>query len=52
MKAPEWLPINWTLISHPANWAVVILMIAIAGFALHLLLPQEFAQGNSTSNAQ
>lgn len=36
------LPINWTLISNPANWAIIVLMLLIAGFAVHLVLPSAF----------
>lgn len=52
MTLPKWVPINVDLISHPANWFVIILMLAIAGFALHLLLPQDFPQGSLTGNTQ
>jgi hypothetical protein len=45
------LPINWDLIKNPLNWLTVILMLAFAGFALHLLLPNQFPQGSS-GNAQ
>jgi hypothetical protein len=31
--------INWGLISNPANWIIVILMLAIAVFGLTLLDP-------------
>lgn len=27
------LPINWGLISNPFNWAIILLMVLIAGFA-------------------
>lgn len=29
--------INWELIKEPVNWAIVILMLAIAVFALNFL---------------
>lgn len=29
--------INWGLISHPYNWIIVVLMLAIGVFALHLV---------------
>lgn len=28
---------NWTLISHPVNWLVVLSMILLAGYGLMLL---------------
>jgi hypothetical protein len=30
--------INWRLVSHPLNWATVVLMVMIAGAFGHLLL--------------
>lgn len=39
------LPINWNLISSPVNWAIILLMLMIAGFALHLILPSVFSGG-------
>jgi hypothetical protein len=30
--------INWGLLKHPLNWAIVVLMILIAGAALHFVL--------------
>lgn len=33
--------INWELIREPVNWAIVVLMIAIATFALHLIMGDE-----------
>jgi len=41
----DWLPINWRLIGNPINWAIVVLMIAIAGIAMDVLL--NAAQGKS-----
>lgn len=29
---------NWDLLKHPANWAIVILMLVIAGAAGHYAL--------------
>lgn len=33
------IPLNFELILNPLNWVTIILMLLIAGFALHLLLP-------------
>lgn len=33
------LPINWEVIMNPLNWVTVLLMLAIAGIALHIFLP-------------
>lgn len=30
--------INFNLIKHPLNWAIIILMVLIAGIAIHLVL--------------
>lgn len=38
----DFLPINWQLIGNPVNWAIIILMLLIAGYALHILLPNTF----------
>ena len=31
------LPLNWGLMANPTNWAIIILMILIAGFSLALI---------------
>lgn len=33
--------INWKIALNPVNWFIVALMLLIAGFALHILLPQN-----------
>lgn len=30
--------INWSLLKHPINWIMVLLMIIIAGAAFHFVL--------------
>ncbi len=30
--------INWNIARHPINWAIVLLMVLIAGFGLDILL--------------
>jgi hypothetical protein len=30
--------INWGIIKHPVNWITVMLMVLIAGIAIHLVL--------------
>lgn len=39
------LPINWNVILNPVNWFTVILMLAIAGVALHIFLPNVNVPG-------
>jgi hypothetical protein len=43
--------INWNLLKNPINWAIVILMLVLAGIGGHLLLSllgQEPAAAGST----
>ena len=37
----SYIPVNWELMKNPYNWIIVLLMVAIAGFALSLLYPTE-----------
>jgi hypothetical protein len=30
--------INWSLIKHPMNWVILLLMIVIAGITIHIVL--------------
>ncbi len=46
----EFLPINWHLIGNPVNWVVILLMVLIAGFALHLILPSVFPENSISIN--
>lgn len=32
----EWVPINWRIIRHPANWVIVLLMVLMASFILDI----------------
>lgn len=45
----EFVPINWHLIGNPINWAIILLMVLIAGFAIHLLLPSLFPENPLTN---
>lgn len=33
----EYIPINWTLMKHPMNWVIIVLMVYIALIALNFL---------------
>lgn len=33
----QFVPLNLNLMSHPANWIIVTLMVLLGGFALSLL---------------
>lgn len=35
----DWLPLNLAIMKNPYNWITVVLMVMIAGLALHLLFP-------------
>lgn len=43
----SWLPINWPLLANPLNWVIVLLMVIIAGYLLHVILPSSFPTPNS-----
>jgi len=36
-KLKAYLPLNFALLSNPVNWAIVFLMVAMAGVALALI---------------
>lgn len=36
-KLKSYLPLNFGLLSNPVNWAIVFLMVAMAGVALALI---------------
>jgi expansin (peptidoglycan-binding protein) len=42
------IPINWKLISHPINWATIILMVFIAAAGVDILVkgPTRTTGGN------
>lgn len=45
----KWLPINTDILRNPYNWVVVILMVIIAGLALHLIFaPQSLPTTDGT----
>ncbi|MDE2102811.1 MAG: hypothetical protein KGL39_36540 [Patescibacteria group bacterium] len=33
----KWLPLNFELLANPVNWAIIVLMIALAGLGLALI---------------
>jgi len=35
--------INFAILKHPMNWVTVILMVLIAGVALHLIMKYQTA---------
>lgn len=40
--------INWKLVANPVNWVIVTLMLLVAGYGLHILLPDyKSATGKS-----
>lgn len=36
-RLKAWTPLNFELIENPVNWAIVFLMVAIAGLAVSLI---------------
>lgn len=36
-KLKSWVPLNFEMMAHPANWVILFLMIAIAGLAMSLI---------------
>jgi len=38
----DWIPLNWGLVTNPLNWIIILLMLIIAGYVLHLTLPNVF----------
>lgn len=47
----EKVPLNWGLLGNPVNWAIVVLMVAIAGIAVYLIFSEtvetkDVANGN------
>lgn len=44
-------PINWRIISHPANWFIVLLMVLIAAFAIDIVGDwyKNFTSGESAA---
>lgn len=41
MDVRDYIPINWTLISSPVNWVIVVLMISLALLALSAIFPAQ-----------
>ena len=37
MDIKDKIPLNLELMGNPINWVIIILMVAIAGLALHLI---------------
>lgn len=34
---PEWVPLNWAILKHPANWVIIWVILILGGFLLHSL---------------
>jgi hypothetical protein len=43
--------INWKLIGHPMNWAIVLVVVLLAGSGAHLLM-QLFGQTPDTAGTR
>lgn len=44
--------INWNLVKHPMNWAVILLMLLIAAMAGHLVLSYFGIEPATADNSQ
>lgn len=42
--------LNWSLLKHPANWVIVLLMLVIAGAAGHLALAYFGAESSTPTD--
>lgn len=49
MEVVKYVPLNWGIIKHPANWVIVLLMVIIAGFALDQAIRYFQTQGSSNA---
>lgn len=38
--------INWNLISHPLNWAIIILMVLIGGMVVNFAMHYQLTPNN------
>lgn len=43
----KYVPLNWSLLANPVNWAIVILMLAIAALALAHIFPKTNSENKS-----
>jgi hypothetical protein len=43
--------LNWAIIKHPLNWAIVLLMLVIAGFIVDILAQYHAAKNVNVSGA-
>jgi hypothetical protein len=41
---PDWVPLNFGLMRHPANWIIVVLMIVFASMGAHVIV-SHYQQG-------
>jgi len=40
MEIRDKIPLNLELMANPVNWIIILLMVAIAGLAVHLIFAQ------------
>ena len=43
------IPLNWTVLAHPANWIIIVLMVWIFVIGMHEL--NQFANNYETNEA-
>lgn len=49
-RLKNYIPLNWELMAHPANWVIIFLMVYIAGLAIHLVFPTANVAGIDEGN--
>jgi hypothetical protein len=42
------IPLNFELMGNPINWVILLLMVAIAGLAVHLIFSNPSASSGET----
>jgi len=47
-KVKDFLPLNWSIMANPTNWAIVVLMVALAGLSLALIFGANPKNGATT----
>lgn len=35
---PDWVPLNWAIISNPVNWVMIFLMVLIGTIVLCMIM--------------
>jgi len=49
-RLKSFIPINWELVANPVNWAIILLMVLLAGVALKLVADQMQSANSTVRN--